>query len=170
MMKAVAKAIDSAEQVAGQASVQPHYLQALTLVERLHRRPLDVVAELGPTRSKDLDPVVLPRVVRCGDHRRRATTSDRQPRKRRRGHDSTGDHGGALRAQAGGQRSLEHRARGACVPRDQPCAMTQDLGCSGPQRRDGRWGQLGESNAANTIGAEAQQLSAWCTEAPCGPS
>jgi hypothetical protein len=31
-------------------------------------------------------------------------------------------------------------------------------------------GQFGERNAAHTIGAEAQQISAWCTEEPYGPS
>src|SRR6266550_1102062 len=37
MMKAVATAVDTAERIAGQAPVQPLYLEALTLVERLHR-------------------------------------------------------------------------------------------------------------------------------------
>ena len=38
MMKAVATAVEAAERSAGQAPVQPLYLEALTLVERLHRR------------------------------------------------------------------------------------------------------------------------------------
>ena len=41
MIKAVATAVETAERSAGQAPVQPLYLEALTLVERLHRRPRD---------------------------------------------------------------------------------------------------------------------------------
>ena len=37
MMKAVATAVETAERAPGQAPVQPLYLEALTLVERLHR-------------------------------------------------------------------------------------------------------------------------------------
>ena len=36
MMKAVATAAEANERVSGQAAVQPLYLEALTLVERLH--------------------------------------------------------------------------------------------------------------------------------------
>ena len=46
MIKAVATAADSAAHVqANQAPVQPLYLEALTLVERLHRRLLDVIKD-----------------------------------------------------------------------------------------------------------------------------
>ncbi len=45
MMKAVATAVETAERAAGQAPVQPLYLEALTLVERLHRRLLDVIKD-----------------------------------------------------------------------------------------------------------------------------
>src|ERR1700742_3740477 len=45
MMKAVATAVETAERNAGQAPVQPLYLEALTLVERLHRRLLDVIKD-----------------------------------------------------------------------------------------------------------------------------
>ena len=42
MIKAVATAVETADRAPGQAPVQPLYLEALTLVERLHRRLLDV--------------------------------------------------------------------------------------------------------------------------------
>src|SRR6184192_4116531 len=45
MMKAVATAVEPAERAPGQAPVQPLYLEALTLVERLHRRLLDVIKD-----------------------------------------------------------------------------------------------------------------------------
>src|ERR1700755_2930833 len=45
MMKAVATAVEPAERTAGKAPVQPLYLEALTLVERLHRRLLDVIKD-----------------------------------------------------------------------------------------------------------------------------
>ena len=43
MMKAVATAADAVERDQRKAQVQPLYLEALTLVERLHRRLLDVI-------------------------------------------------------------------------------------------------------------------------------
>src|SRR5712672_3573432 len=45
MMKAVATAVETADRAAGQVPVQPLYLEALTLVERLHRRLLDVIKD-----------------------------------------------------------------------------------------------------------------------------
>jgi DNA-binding MarR family transcriptional regulator len=45
MMKAVARAVDTAACAAGQPAVQPLYLEALTLVERLHRRLLEVIKD-----------------------------------------------------------------------------------------------------------------------------
>ena len=45
MMKTVAKAIEPAERQARFDNVQPHYLEALTLIERLHRRLLDVIKD-----------------------------------------------------------------------------------------------------------------------------
>src|SRR5882672_1076881 len=45
MMKAVATAVETAERTRGEAPVQPLYLEALTLVERLHRRLLDVIKD-----------------------------------------------------------------------------------------------------------------------------
>ena len=52
MMKAVATAVETAERNAGQAPVQPLYLEALTLVERLHRRLLDVIKDEFDRRSR----------------------------------------------------------------------------------------------------------------------
>src|SRR3954453_11760826 len=45
MIKAVAAAVETAERAPGQTSVQSLYLEALTLVERLHRRLLDVIKD-----------------------------------------------------------------------------------------------------------------------------
>jgi len=44
-MKTVAKAIEPAERQARFEHIQPHYLEALTLIERLHRRLLDVIKD-----------------------------------------------------------------------------------------------------------------------------
>jgi DNA-binding MarR family transcriptional regulator len=58
MIKAVATAVETAERSAGQAPVQPLYLEALTLVERLHRRLLDVIKDEFDRRSRDdINPV-----------------------------------------------------------------------------------------------------------------
>ena len=45
MMKTVAKAIEPAERQARFDHIQPHYLESLTLIERLHRRLLDVIKD-----------------------------------------------------------------------------------------------------------------------------
>src|SRR5260370_12702619 len=45
MRKTVANAIDPAERQARFDHIQPHYLEALTLIERLHRRLLDVIKD-----------------------------------------------------------------------------------------------------------------------------
>src|ERR1022692_2938183 len=52
MMKAVATAVETAERTQGQAPVQPLYLEALTLVERLHRRLLDVIKDEFDRRGR----------------------------------------------------------------------------------------------------------------------
>ena len=44
-MKAVAKAIEPADREVRFDHIQPHYLEALTLIERLHRRLLDVIKD-----------------------------------------------------------------------------------------------------------------------------
>ena len=45
MIKTVAKAVEPAERQARFDHIQPHYLEALTLIERLHRRLLDVIKD-----------------------------------------------------------------------------------------------------------------------------
>ena len=45
MMKAVAKAVEPADREARFDHIRPLYLEALTLVERLHRRLLDVIKD-----------------------------------------------------------------------------------------------------------------------------
>src|SRR5438034_8738091 len=52
MIKAVATAVETAERSAGQTPVQPLYLEALTLVERLHRRLLDVIKDEFDRRGR----------------------------------------------------------------------------------------------------------------------
>ncbi|MFL5168569.1 MAG: transcriptional regulator LdtR [Microvirga sp.] len=44
-MKPLANAAESAERQARFDHIQPHYLEALTLIERLHRRLLDVIKD-----------------------------------------------------------------------------------------------------------------------------
>src|SRR5881396_3714168 len=51
-MKTVAKAIEPADRQARFDHIQPHYLEALTLVERLHRRLLDVIKDEFDRRGR----------------------------------------------------------------------------------------------------------------------
>jgi DNA-binding MarR family transcriptional regulator len=52
MMKAVAKAVEPAEREARFEHIRPLYLEALTLVERLHRRLLHVIKDEFDRRSR----------------------------------------------------------------------------------------------------------------------
>jgi len=69
MMKAVATAADTAERVSGQqGSVQSLYLEALTLVERLHRRLLDVIKDEFDRRGRaDINSVQALLLYNIGD-------------------------------------------------------------------------------------------------------
>src|SRR6201993_1967858 len=68
MMKAVATAVETAERAAGQAPVQPLYLEALTLVERLHRRLLDVIKDEFDRRGRaDINAVQALLLFNIGD-------------------------------------------------------------------------------------------------------
>src|SRR5712675_668813 len=68
MMKAVATAVEAAERAAGQAPVQPLYLEALTLVERLHRRLLDVIKDEFDRRGRaDINSVQALLLYNIGD-------------------------------------------------------------------------------------------------------
>ena len=68
MIKAVATAVETAERSAGQAPVQPLYLEALTLVERLHRRLLDVIKDEFDRRSRsDINSVQALLLYNIGD-------------------------------------------------------------------------------------------------------
>src|ERR1700754_3679189 len=68
MMKAVATAVETAERNAGQAPVQPLYLEALTLVERLHRRLLDVIKDEFDRRGRaDINSVQALLLYNIGD-------------------------------------------------------------------------------------------------------
>src|SRR5436853_4440270 len=68
MMKAVATAAEAAEYAPGQAPVQPLYLEALTLVERLHRRLLDVIKDEFDRRSRnDINSVQALLLYNIGD-------------------------------------------------------------------------------------------------------
>jgi len=52
MLNSVVKAIEPAEREASAEHVRPHYLETLTLVERLHRRLLDVIKDEFDRRSR----------------------------------------------------------------------------------------------------------------------
>lgn len=69
MMKAVATAADTAERVSGpQGSVQSLYLEALTLVKRLHRRLLDVIKDEFDRRGRaDINSVQALLLYNIGD-------------------------------------------------------------------------------------------------------
>ena len=67
MMKAVAT-VESVDLVPGQAPVQPLYLEALTLVERLHRRLLDVIKDEFDRRGRaDINSVQALLLYNIGD-------------------------------------------------------------------------------------------------------
>lgn len=68
MMKAVATAADSVERDQRKAQVQPLYLEALTLVERLHRRLLDVIKDEFDRRGRsDINSVQALLLYNIGD-------------------------------------------------------------------------------------------------------
>ena len=68
MMKAVATAVETADRAPGQAPVQPLYLEALTLVERLHRRLLDVIKDEFDRRGRsDVNAVQALLLFNIGD-------------------------------------------------------------------------------------------------------
>ena len=52
MLKAVAKAMQPVDREGSFDHVRPHYLETLTLVERLHRRLLDVIKDEFDRRSR----------------------------------------------------------------------------------------------------------------------
>jgi hypothetical protein len=58
MLKAVAKVMEPVEREASVGPIRPLYLETLTLVERLHRRLLDVIKDEFDRRSRsDINPV-----------------------------------------------------------------------------------------------------------------
>src|SRR3954462_5302948 len=66
-MKAVAKTVEPAQQ-ARQDQIQPLYLEALTLVERLHRRLLDVIKDEFDRRGRaDINSVQALLLYNVGD-------------------------------------------------------------------------------------------------------
>lgn len=68
MMKAVATAVETVERDAGKHPVQPLYLEALTLVERLHRRLLDVIKDEFDRRGRaDINSVQALLLYNIGD-------------------------------------------------------------------------------------------------------
>jgi DNA-binding MarR family transcriptional regulator len=68
MMKAVAAAVETAEREPRKAQVQPLYLEALTLVERLHRRLLDVIKDEFDRRGRsDINSVQALLLYNIGD-------------------------------------------------------------------------------------------------------
>src|SRR6187397_180186 len=68
MIKAVATAVETAERSAGQAEIRPVYLESLTLVERLHRRLLDVIKDEFDRRGRsDVNSVQALLLYNIGD-------------------------------------------------------------------------------------------------------
>jgi DNA-binding MarR family transcriptional regulator len=67
-MKAVAKTVEPAEREARLDQIQPLYLEALTLVERLHRRMLDVIKDEFDRRGRaDINSVQALLLYNVGD-------------------------------------------------------------------------------------------------------
>ncbi len=67
-MKAVVKTVEPAEREARFDHIQPHYLEALTLVERLHRRLLDVIKDEFDRRGRaDINSVQALLLYNIGD-------------------------------------------------------------------------------------------------------
>jgi len=67
-MKGVAKSIEPAEREARFGQIRPLYLEALTLVERLHRRLLDVIKDEFDRRSRaDINSVQALLLYNIGD-------------------------------------------------------------------------------------------------------
>ena len=68
MIKTVAKAVEPAERQARFDHIQPHYLEALTLIERLHRRLLDVIKDEFDRRGRaDINAVQALLLFNVGD-------------------------------------------------------------------------------------------------------
>ena len=67
-MKSVAKAVEPADRQARLENIQPLYLEALTLVERLHRRLLDVIKDEFDRRGRgDINAVQALLLFNVGD-------------------------------------------------------------------------------------------------------
>jgi DNA-binding MarR family transcriptional regulator len=67
-MKAVAKTVEAPRQDAGFDHIRPLYLEALTLVERLHRRLLDVIKDEFDRRGRsDINSVQALLLYNIGD-------------------------------------------------------------------------------------------------------
>ena len=68
MMKTAVKAVEPAERQARFEHIQPHYLEALTLIERLHRRLLDVIKDEFDRRGRaDINAVQALLLFNVGD-------------------------------------------------------------------------------------------------------
>src|ERR1700710_694894 len=68
MMKAVAKTVEPADRESRFEHIRPLYLEALTLVERLHRRLLDVIKDEFDRRSRsDVNSVQALLLYNIGD-------------------------------------------------------------------------------------------------------
>jgi len=67
-MKTVIKPVESVERAVRSEQVRPHYLEALTLVERLHRRLLDVIKDEFDRRGRaDINSVQALLLYNIGD-------------------------------------------------------------------------------------------------------
>ncbi len=67
-MKSAATAVEAADRQTRYERIQPHYLEALTLIERLHRRLLDVIKDEFDRRGRaDINAVQALLLFNIGD-------------------------------------------------------------------------------------------------------
>jgi DNA-binding MarR family transcriptional regulator len=67
-MKSAATAVEAADRQTRYEHIQPHYLEALTLIERLHRRLLDVIKDEFDRRGRaDINAVQALLLFNIGD-------------------------------------------------------------------------------------------------------
>ena len=118
---------------------------------------LDLVVELGATRRKELDAVVLEGIVRGRDHGRGDMVGLRQEGQGRRRQHAHERHVDSARGDSGGERGLDHRSGSAGVPTHQNRG-TAEPASGGTTHRQGELGcQLRVGNAVDAIGSEAHR-------------
>ena len=116
-----------------------------------------VVAELDSTRRKDLDSVVVIRVVRCRDRDRNTVVLCRQKRQCGCGYQPQGVYDTTLRSRAGGKRFDPRSAALATIVADDDWRLRPLARNTGTESRDIGRTKIGVDSAANSVGAETQR-------------